>query len=139
MKRIVVGVDGSRGSIDALRWAVDHADEDTLVQAVLVWSYWPAPRGTHDMPTRHAVAAAAGRTLDEAVDAVQAACPDVKILREVVAGVPAATLTRMAIGADMLVVGARGLGGFRGLLVGSVSQQCVTHAPCPVVVVRSTN
>jgi nucleotide-binding universal stress UspA family protein len=52
-----------------------------------------------------------------------------------VEGQPADALCAEAEGAELLVVGSRGLGGFHGLLVGSVSQQCVHHAPCPVVVV----
>jgi nucleotide-binding universal stress UspA family protein len=51
-------------------------------------------------------------------------------------GSPARTLLDEARGADLLVVGSRGRGGFAGLLLGSVSQHCVHHAPCPVVVVR---
>jgi nucleotide-binding universal stress UspA family protein len=49
---------------------------------------------------------------------------------------PARALLEAAIGADLLVVGSRGRGGMKGLLLGSVSQQCIHHAPCPVVVVR---
>ena len=55
------------------------------------------------------------------------------VLRE---GQPADVLCDEAEGSDLLVVGTRGLGGFHGLLVGSVSQQCVHHAPVPVVVIR---
>jgi nucleotide-binding universal stress UspA family protein len=60
---------------------------------------------------------------------------DVELVRTVRAGGAASVLTAEAEGADLLVVGARGLGGFRGLLLGSVSQQTVAHSPCPVVVV----
>jgi nucleotide-binding universal stress UspA family protein len=49
---------------------------------------------------------------------------------------PSAALIRLAADADLLVVGSRGFGGFKGLLLGSVSQQCVQHATCPVLVVR---
>ncbi|MEX0868262.1 MAG: universal stress protein, partial [Nitriliruptoraceae bacterium] len=60
---------------------------------------------------------------------------DVAVETRVVAGTPARVLVAQAADADLLVVAARGLGGFRGLMLGSVSQQVVTHAPCPVVVV----
>lgn len=52
---------------------------------------------------------------------------------------PSAALLRLAHGADLLVVGSRGLGGFAGVLMGSVSLQCVHHAPCPVLVVRPSD
>jgi nucleotide-binding universal stress UspA family protein len=63
--------------------------------------------------------------------------PGVTIEREVVEGSPADVLLRAAADADLLVVGSHGRGGFAGLLLGSVSQQCAHHAPCPVVIVRA--
>jgi len=61
---------------------------------------------------------------------------DVEISRSVVEGSAASALVAAAESADLLVIGSRGLGGFRGLLLGSVSQQCAHHASCPVVIVR---
>jgi nucleotide-binding universal stress UspA family protein len=58
---------------------------------------------------------------------------------EAVQGQAAGVLLHASRDADLLVVGSRGLGGFRGLLLGSVSRQCVDHASCPVVVVRHVN
>jgi nucleotide-binding universal stress UspA family protein len=74
--------------------------------------------------------------LADAVDEVRAISKGLDVTTEAVEGQAAAVLLHAARDADLLVVGSRGLGGFRGLLLGSVSQQCVDHAPCPVVVVR---
>jgi nucleotide-binding universal stress UspA family protein len=63
--------------------------------------------------------------------------PTLSVTCHVTHGSPARGLIESAVGADLLVVGARGLGGFAGLVLGSVSDQCVRHAPCPVTVVRS--
>jgi nucleotide-binding universal stress UspA family protein len=139
MARIVVGVDGSKAGQAALEWA---AEEGRLrraeVEAVHVWTYppmtyltglVPAPTFAHDD-----LAAEAEAVLERACDALGESGAG---LRRVVAeGAPAPTLIERARGADLLVLGSRGHGGFAGLLLGSVSQQCVHHAPCPVVIVR---
>ena len=78
----------------------------------------------------------AERTLREAVERVRSAHPSAEVETTVVEGPPARVLVDMSADADLLVVGSRGLGGFSGLLLGSVSQQCVHHAHCPVTVVR---
>jgi nucleotide-binding universal stress UspA family protein len=67
----------------------------------------------------------------------EAGAESVEIKRSVVEGHPAAALLDAAKEADLLVVGSRGRGGFAGLLLGSVGEQCAHHAPCPVVIVRS--
>ena len=69
---------------------------------------------------------------------VQSVEPNVVIRSSVVGGHPAEVLVRAARGADMLVVGSQGHGGFTGALLGSVSQYCVHHALCPVLVIRGT-
>jgi nucleotide-binding universal stress UspA family protein len=82
---------------------------------------------------RGAAETALAATLQEVVpDAAE-----VEIERRVVEGAPAAVLVDESREADLLVVGSRGLGGFSGLLLGSVSQQCAHHAACPVVIVRA--
>lgn len=139
--RIVVGVDGSEGSRVALRWALDEAERrHAVVEAVMTWHVpvvVASPYvGAFIEPAE--LEAGAKEELDEVVAAEVADRAPSPIVRQVVAaGAPAATLLERARGADLLVVGTRGRGGFAGLLLGSVSQQCVHHAPCPVVVVPS--
>lgn len=138
MGKIIVGVDGSDGSLLALRWAVEEARlrSDELV-AVHAWWYPVVTDvlGTVTPPPVDELREAAVKALDEAVDEA-AGSADVHIERRVVEGRPARVLMEAAEGTDLLVVGSRGLGGFTELLLGSVSHQCVHHAPCPVVVVR---
>ncbi len=137
MSRIVVGIDASKDSHRALAWAVEEArlrDADLEV----VHAY-PTPDLTAlpmvvTLPSDEELRVAATSILDEVLDEV-GGTEDLRIIKTVQAGGAASVLTQAADGADLLVVGARGLGGFRGLLMGSVSQQSVTHSPCPVVVV----
>jgi len=140
--RIVVGVDGSTGSVEALRWAVDEARRrgDT-VEAVAVWHY---PVLTADALSGSAtpvdVETLAGNARAALEDTLARAVPDeadrAAVTRTVVEGSPGHALVEAARGAGLLVVGSRGLGGFAGLLLGSVSNHCVHHAGCPVTVVR---
>ncbi|MEV7189520.1 universal stress protein [Kitasatospora sp. NPDC093102] len=137
---IVVGVDGSPSSVDALRWAVDQARaRGAVVEAVTAWQHpvatgWPVPVVAYENP-----ADSARNVLDEAVaEAADAECRG-GIRARVVEGGAVSCLLDAARGADLLVVGSRGHGGFTGALLGSVGQHCVQHAPCPVVVVRHPN
>ena len=137
---IVVGVDGSEESREALRWALGEAElRGSAVRAVHAWSR-PIAFGGPTMPP-HALDASALRdhaqeSLDSAVDEVAGESPAVAVERLVEEGAAADVLVRAAEGADLLVVGSRGHGGFAGLLLGSVSQQCAQHAPCAVVIAR---
>lgn len=140
MARIVVGVDGSEGSVEALRWAGDEAllREDSVC-ALYAWTYpvfLGAPMETlGPIPERSELVREGERVLEEAV---AAAFPDgaaVEVTLEVVEDPPARALVRASHDADLLVVGSRGHGGFRELLLGSVSHQCVLHSSCPVVVI----
>lgn len=137
--RIVVGVDGSPGGRAALRWALAEAERRcATVDAVHAWGpavYVAAPTVAM-IPDRSELAAAAKQLLDRVVSGEAAAHRHVLVNQIVAEGAAARTLLDAAAGADLLVVGSRGRGGFAGLLLGSVSQQCVHHAPCPVVVVR---
>jgi nucleotide-binding universal stress UspA family protein len=81
----------------------------------------------------------AAAALDETLKEVVADADSVTIERRVDQGAPAAVLVEESRGAELLVVGSRGHGGFAQLLLGSVSQQCAQHAFCPVVIVRGTN
>lgn len=139
--RIVVGVDGSPSSKAALTWAVRQAElAGSAVEAVIAWHYpamyggygW-APVSSADQVSFDEIAT---KTVTEAVaESVDPASP-VRVSTKVAEGSPAQVLLDAADGADLLVVGSRGHGGFAGLLLGSVSQHCAGHSPCPVVIVR---
>jgi nucleotide-binding universal stress UspA family protein len=139
--KIVVGVDGSEASGAALRWAFDEAVRSQAdLEVVSAWNY---PVGSEPfvlggpMAVEQAVAEAT-ETVHRMVREVRDAHPGVDVVvREMpMAGPPAAALLRRAEDADMLVVGSRGRGGLTALLLGSVSQHCVTHALCPVAVIH---
>ncbi|MQM27933.1 universal stress protein [Glycomyces albidus] len=134
---IVVGVDGSEPSKKALEWALAQgAATGSSVLAVLVW-HIPANYGTAAMVLPAAAFADQARwELEKTVDEIAAEWPQVHVVRRVVEGHPAKMLLKVAEHADLLVVGSRGHGGFVGAMIGSVSQYCVTHARCPVVIVR---
>ncbi|MEU6264135.1 universal stress protein [Saccharopolyspora shandongensis] len=132
---IVVGVDGSPSSKDALRWAVHQAHRaDGRIDAVMVWDTpalydWPMRTAEQlDRATNEALRRIVRETADEADLA--------RISTHVARGHPAKALLEAAENADLLVVGRRGQGTFTHALLGSISQYCVNHAPCPVVVVR---
>jgi nucleotide-binding universal stress UspA family protein len=142
---IVVGVDHSAGAKAALRYALEEARlRQATLRVVHAWQfgYIGAPGLEGLLPAvggelkdfRQGAAAALDETLREVV-----ADAAVTIERRVGQGSPAAVLVEESRGADMLVVGSRGHGGFAQLLLGSVSQQCAQHAFCPVVIVRGTN
>jgi nucleotide-binding universal stress UspA family protein len=138
MYRLVVGIDGSSGAATALQWALGIARSRAgAIDAVHAWQAFVPGVHAFATPDYEMQQEAAQAVLDLAVDRAEAAAEDVPvpIERTLVAGSPAATLVERAAGADLAVVGARGLGGFSGLLLGSVSQQLVQHAPCPVIVV----
>jgi nucleotide-binding universal stress UspA family protein len=132
-------VDGSAGSSTALRWAIEEAARrGDVVDAVHVWHEpYLSGAGGYAMPIvpLDDLHDAAQVVLDRTVDDVAGPRPAAQVERILVQGMPASTLLETAKGADLLVVGSRGRGGFAGLLLGSVSQQCAHHAPCPVVIV----
>jgi nucleotide-binding universal stress UspA family protein len=136
--RIVVGVDGSESSKAALAWAVRQAAlTGAEVDAVCAWQI-PAAYGygyamTLAIPD---LEKAAVSEVNQAIAEVAGAAPEVGIRPLVVQDNPAQALLDCAKGADLLVVGNRGHGGFTGALLGSVGQHCVQHAQCPVVVIR---
>jgi nucleotide-binding universal stress UspA family protein len=135
---IVVGVDGSEGAKGALRFALDEARlRGAAVRAVAAWhvpsAAYGGPSDTPDMALIRRMEPEARSALERAV----AEAGDLTVELEVVVreGAPAQVLLDESQDAELLVVGSRGLGGFRGLLLGSVSQQCSHHASCPVVIV----
>lgn len=139
---IVVGVDGSESSLAALRWAIEEAQlRRSTVKAVYTWSAPLTGGGFEYVPTdvlnHEHLAASARRALDEWIDAAGGETAGVEIEREAVRGAAAHVLVTAAADTELLVIGSRGHGGFAGLLLGSVSQQCAHHARCPVVIVRT--
>ncbi len=140
--RIVVAVDGSAPSIAALRWAVRQAGlTGGTVDAVTAWQYPVAAGGLGWAPTSGLddtdYAELSAKTLSAAVAEVSPP-PSVRVRELVVEGNPAQVILDTARGADLLVVGKRGHGGFTDALIGSVSNRCVHHAGCPVLVVHGT-
>jgi nucleotide-binding universal stress UspA family protein len=140
-RRIVVGVDGSPSSKAALAWAVRQAElTGASVEAVIAWHYPVLAGGVPFAPIGETYIADYGEyaalVLDGAVlETVDAEGP-VKVSSTVREGNAAQVLLDASAGADLLVVGSRGHGGFTDALLGSVSQACVHHARCPVVIVR---
>ncbi len=141
---VVVGVDHSDGAKAALRFALEEARlRQATLRAVHAWQYaYVGAPGieralTYGGADAEALRSAAEAALDATLQEV-GADSGVEIERRVVQGAPAAVLVDESRGADLLVVGSRGLGGFAQLLLGSVSHQCAHHAECPVVIVRST-
>jgi nucleotide-binding universal stress UspA family protein len=139
---IVVGVDGSDESKEALRWAIDEARlRDASVRVVYAW--WAQPVLVPGSPVIAAdwelLRRSAEEFVEEFVDRAVDEPTDVEVAVVATHGTPADVLVRASKDADLLVVGSRGHGGFAGLLLGSVSQQCVHHATCPVVIVRGSN
>lgn len=130
--RIVVGVDGSEPSQDALRWASQQAQvTGAELVAVIAW-HLPEMYGYVGRDYGDDARKALEATLEKVIDPSS----PVKVTTRVVEGRPAPVLLDAAKDADLLVVGAHGHGVFEGMRLGSVSQHCVHHATCPVVVVR---
>ncbi len=135
--RIVVGIDGSPGSIDALREAGWLARAtDSWLDVVTCWNdavFVPA-RSSADISGAEA---AAQTMLQDSVSKTFGTPLPPKISTSVVRGGTRQKLLELSEGADMLVLGQRGFGGFAGLKLGSVSQACVARAHCPVLVVNA--
>lgn len=140
---IVVGFDGSEYSQNALRWALDEARQrDGQVRLVTVWSKQPLSWFPAVLETAAGEIAAedSPQQIAEGLQAEAlktAASEGVAAFGQLVHGEsPASAILDAAKDADLVVVGARGHGGFAGLHLGSVSTQLITHAPCAVLVVR---
>ncbi len=134
--RIVVGVDGSPSSKAALAWAAGQARlTGAVIEAITVWDFpntygYPMPVSDIDWEQL------AKQALSDAVAEVAAGAPSVAITQKVVEGYAAEVLVKASAGADLLVVGSRGHGGFVEALLGSTGQHAVHHAACPVVIIR---
>ena len=136
--RIVVGIDGSPASLDALAWAAHQAALTTsLLEVVMTWD-WPATYGwAVPLPSDYDPSESVQKVLTEAVAGLRATYPDIEITTRAEQGHPAATLVEASKGASLLVTGSRGHGEFVGMLIGSVSEYCATNAHCPVLVHRA--
>lgn len=136
---IVVGIDGSDGAARALRFAAEEASlRGADLRIVAVWNvpaaYYAGEAMAPAMPIDH-FGKSMQTTAERQVEECLAGYPDLKTHLIVTEGTPAQVLVEKSERAEMLVVGSRGLGGFRGLMLGSVGQQCAHHANCPVVIV----
>ena len=138
MTRIVVGVDGSEESKAALVWAVRRAEaSNAALTAVLAWTYLDQHSPRNSKPFDAAYGADdALETLATILIGTLGAERAAVLERSAVCDRPVRALLEASGGADLLVLGARGIGGFKGLLLGSVSQQCLHHATCPVAIIR---
>jgi nucleotide-binding universal stress UspA family protein len=141
MGGIVVGVDRSVHAVDALRFAIEEAvHRGCALTAVEVWDqpYLAEDVGelaaTLDEPARQRAEKVLRQQVEKALEG-RPAPESLKVVTR--SGNPAEVLIQLGRAADLIVVGARGRGGFRHLLTGSVATQLVNHAPCPVVVVPS--
>jgi len=145
---IVVGVDGSPASREALRWAAEEADlRGATLAAVWAWTFVPpaplAEPGMIPMPAMDfpgALEAERAAVEEEFASAIAEAFPQgppQELERKLVEGDPAHVLEAEAQSADLVVVGSRGRSGIAAALLGSVSKHVVDHAACPVVVVKA--
>ena len=140
--RIVVGMEGSGGAKAALRWALSEARWRSSIVEV-VTAYAPTYVSTapdfnyvplDPLDLKSEISQMQERVVNEVLGQVDAS--GIEIRRTMLKGRPVDLLIEASHRADVLVVGSRGRGGFRGLLLGSVSQQLAQHATCPLVIVR---
>ncbi|MEU7925297.1 universal stress protein [Micromonospora sp. NPDC049801] len=125
---VTVGVDASEPSLVALGFAAERATQRRVPLRVLhAWT--PGPGGAAGTPDERAA-------VEEAVEPWRRTFPELEVTVDLVGGSPAATLIEASRSAQLVVVGSRGRGGLAGMLLGSVSQQVIQHAGCPVAVVR---
>jgi nucleotide-binding universal stress UspA family protein len=142
IKLIIAGVDGSEKSQAALQWAYDEATHHgASLTVVMTWHVPTLPQSPpygalteKDYESRPKMDALG--VLEGMVAKLEKRTPEVDLRTSIEEGNPAKVLIERSKGADLVVVGSRGHGGFAGMLLGSVSQHLVAHAHCPVVVVR---
>jgi nucleotide-binding universal stress UspA family protein len=135
--RIVVGVDGSEASVAAVAWAARQAElTGAVLEVVMTWE-WPTSYGwSLPIPSGYDPAAESEKLLAGILEPVRKDHPGITLQPTILEGHPAPLLVEASTGADLLVVGSRGHGEFAGMLLGSVSEHCVTNAECPVLVFR---
>ena len=139
IRPIVVGVDGSEESMQAAEWAAMEAKRHSSpLRIVSAPTAMPRIRAYHAAAETVAIALSgvSARALKAAVARCEEVAPGVRVTTELLSGPPALALVASGSDASMLVVGARGAGGFAAMILGSVSRYAATRAPCPVVVIR---
>jgi nucleotide-binding universal stress UspA family protein len=140
---VVVGYDGSARSVAAVDWAAPHAKHHGAALTVLFardYPGYPAEAvGRAPAPPAAALVAELAKTADEGADRARTRAPGLEVSAEPVFDGPSSALVEASAGAQLLVLGDRGLGALPGFLLGSVARTVCTHAHCPVVVVREGN
>jgi nucleotide-binding universal stress UspA family protein len=135
VRPVVAGTDGSEESLRAVEWAALEARRRRAPLRIVSAMAAPPPVRAYHASGLSARAACA-RALSEAATRTWEVAPDLVIDIDLLAGPPALAVTDSGSGALMIVVGARGAGGFASMLLGSVSRYVAMHAACPVAVVR---
>ncbi len=137
-RRIVVGIDGSPSSNAGLLWGADEAISTGATLELLHSWEWLTGAGWAVIPSEFDPQHGAETLLSEVAGQALADRPTLTISMVAVEGQAADQLVGASKGADLLIVGSRGRGELSGLLLGSVSDYCATHAHCPVLVMRGT-
>lgn len=143
MPGIIVGIDGSERSHKALEWAVREAGIRNApltvltVQQAVDGFFGTTVLYPDDDELTERTRKAALAEVEEVLDQVDGNARQAPVAVQVVLGVPAEELLKAAVSADMIVVGSRGAGGFKKLLLGSVSSHMAHHGHCPVVIIPS--
>lgn len=139
---LVLGVDGSQRGSEAVAFAfAEAAARGVELLAISAWSARPSVRAQDELPLVYDasdIESAQVRLLREALAGARERWPQVRVREQVIRGRPARVLIDASADAQLVVVGARGRGGFTGLLLGSVSQALLYHSHCPVAVVRQS-
>jgi nucleotide-binding universal stress UspA family protein len=136
-RRIVVGVDGSDSSNAALLWAGQQAEiTGATLEAITTWDWVENYGWGVAVPAVPDPSASSEHMLARAIEPVRRTFPGITIEPVAIQGAAAEVLVKASVGADLLVVGGRGHSELIGMLLGSVSEHCATHAHCPVLVMR---
>ncbi len=134
--RIVVGIDGSAPSLNALQWAARQAElTNATLEVIMTWD-WPFAYGRTPMLHESDPVGESRRTFEAAISKIQHEHPSLQVSPKLEHCHPAKALIDASKGADVLVVGSRGHGEFAGMVLGSVSQHCATKAQCPILIHR---
>jgi nucleotide-binding universal stress UspA family protein len=143
-KPVVVGVDGSDGSLRAVEWAAQAAERRKAPLRIVSVPAMPPRMQTEAPPlpgeptnVADELRGFSAQGLGAAVTRAEEVAPDLLIDTDLLTGAPAQAVTDSGSGAQLLVVGARGMGGFAALILGSVSRYVAAHAPCPAIIVRT--